>query len=98
MVPLEAPATGPSLGRCQPRTSHRAAASENAVDPKIAKVFSQWVRAQPETWLAAELNYDLSNVIKILAGGIKPGRVIMRLSALREEYPRCFGPKVMDAT
>lgn len=44
----------------------------------------EWARAQPRSWLAAELGYDLSNLGKVLAGKIRPKGVMARIRDLRD--------------
>jgi hypothetical protein len=44
----------------------------------------EWARAQPRSWLAKELGYDVSNLRKILSGKIRPKTVIAAISNLRQ--------------
>jgi hypothetical protein len=65
---------------------HRAA--EELVARKQAQAAAdaellEWARAQPRSWLAKELGYDLSNLGKVLAGRIRPKRVLSRIINLK---------------
>jgi hypothetical protein len=66
---------------------HRAAGEllvgKRAEDQRIDEVL-EWAKAQPRTWLAAKLGYDLSNLGKVLAGRIRPRRVLERMRQLRQ--------------
>ena len=65
---------------------HRAAedllARKRAEDAELAELLN-WARTQPRSWLAAELDYDLSNLAKVLAGKIRPKRVLRQILSLR---------------
>ena len=58
--------------------------SKRAEDERIAELL-EWARAQPRSWLAAELDYDLSNLGKVFGGKIKPGQLFHRIQQLREK-------------
>jgi hypothetical protein len=47
-----------------------------------------WARAQPRSRLAEELDYDLSDLLKVLAGKIRPKRLIKRMFNLRDYIAR----------
>jgi hypothetical protein len=42
-------------------------------------------KTQPRSWLAMELDYDLSNLGKVLMGKLRPKRLLDRMSRLREK-------------
>jgi hypothetical protein len=53
-----------------------------AKDEQVADLL-EWAKAQPRNWLAAELSHDPSNLGKLLAGKIKPRKVLHQLMELR---------------
>jgi hypothetical protein len=69
---------------------HRAAeellATKRAEDARIAEVL-EWAKAQPRSWLAKELGYNLSNLSKVFAGKITPMKVLLRISELWQDRP-----------
>ena len=56
-------------------------AQKRTENEQIAAVI-EWAKTQPRSWLAAELRYDLSNLAKVLAGKIRPKRVLARIFEL----------------
>ena len=44
-------------------------------DEQVADLL-KWARTQKVSWLATELDYDLSNLMKVLSGKTRPNRVI----------------------
>ena len=65
-------------------------AARRAENQRIADVL-EWAREQKASWLAAELGYDLSNLSKVLAGKIRPKRLIGRMFDLREDLCKSDG-------
>jgi hypothetical protein len=58
-------------------------AQNRAEDEEVAALL-EWARAQSRSWLAAELDYDLSNLSKVLMGKIRPKKIISRLLEIRQ--------------
>jgi hypothetical protein len=64
------------------RSAEDLLARKRAEDGQVNSVLD-WARAQPRSWLAAELGYDQSNLSKVIAGRITPKRVIERIRGLQ---------------
>jgi hypothetical protein len=65
------------------RAAETLLAVQRVGDERIAELL-EWAKAQPRSWLAAELDYDQSNLGKVLAGKIRPKRLLNEMSRLRE--------------
>jgi hypothetical protein len=63
------------------RSAEDLLARKSAEDGQVNSVLD-WARAQPRSWLAAQLGYDQSNLSKVIARRIRPKRVIECLRAL----------------
>jgi hypothetical protein len=66
------------------RAAENLSAAKKIGDERVIHLL-EWARTQKASWLAAELDYDLSNLSKVLSGKIRPKHLIARLSALREQ-------------
>jgi hypothetical protein len=69
------------------RAAESLLAAKRAEDERIAALL-EWAKEQKASWLAAELGYDLSNFSKVLAGKIRPNRLLARIFDLREKLCR----------
>jgi hypothetical protein len=58
-------------------------AAKRVEDEKIAELL-EWARTQKTSWLAERLDYDLSNLLKVLSGKIRPKGLIKRVFDLRD--------------
>jgi hypothetical protein len=58
-------------------------AAKRVEDERLAELF-EWARTQKASWLAAELGYEISNLLKVISGKIRPKRIIARMIELRE--------------
>jgi hypothetical protein len=67
------------------RAAENLLAAKRAENEQVAEVL-EWAREQKASRLAVELGYDVSNFSKVLAGKIKPKRLIERMFGLREQY------------
>jgi hypothetical protein len=65
------------------RAAENLIVAKRTEDERVTDVL-EWARRQKASWLATELEYDLSNILKVLSGKIRPKRVIARMLGLRE--------------
>ena len=73
-------------------------ARKRAEDEQIAAVL-EWAKAQPRSRLAAQLGgYDLSNLGKVLAGRIRPKRVLARMAELQRSAQESSGGRTAAET
>jgi hypothetical protein len=87
--PVTRTVAGDSVNSDEILSIYRAAedllAQKSAGDDEIALLL-KWARTQPQSSLAAELGYDLSNLGKLLSGRIRPKHVLTRLFESRARF------------
>jgi transcriptional regulator with XRE-family HTH domain len=65
------------------RAAENLLAAKRAEDESVAELL-EWARTQKASWLAEKLDYDLSNLLKVLSGEIRPKRLIKSMFNLRD--------------
>ncbi len=73
------------------RAAENLLAAKRVETEQVAELL-EWARTQKESWLAAELGYDLSNLSKVVSGKIRPRGVFARMIHLRDRMRKSEAP------